>query len=343
LQFVIQKALGIPPPLRLPAGAGRRDGQLGGAQGTVFDPAIKQMAIHVEDHPLGYNTFEGTIPKGEYGGGTVIVWDRGTWEPVGDPREGLSQGQGHLQAPWREAGRPLGAGAHLQAGAKKQDQWLLLKKRGDAWARPASDYDVITALPDSVVAKPLGLVEERDPREAAVPARLTPADTTADLQHAKKAALPAKLAPQLATLVSAVPPGDWVVETKFDGYRCSPASRAAMCAVHAQWQRLDRQAETDRRRPWPTSAWISAWLDGEIVVLNDAGLPDFNRLAERDRQCAGPRTSNDVPVRRATSNGMDLREVPLMSRRALLKEARRTASTDIVGSANRSKPCPVKC
>src|SRR5690348_7741486 len=62
-------------------------------KGPSFDPALKQMAIHVEDHPLSYNTFEGTIPKGEYGGGTVIVWDRGTWEPIADPREALAKGK----------------------------------------------------------------------------------------------------------------------------------------------------------------------------------------------------------------------------------------------------------
>ena len=62
-------------------------------KGPSYDPAIKQMAIHVEDHPISYNTFEGTIPKGQYGAGTVIVWDRGSWEPVGDPREGLRSGK----------------------------------------------------------------------------------------------------------------------------------------------------------------------------------------------------------------------------------------------------------
>jgi bifunctional non-homologous end joining protein LigD len=298
-------------------------------KGPSFDPAIKQMAIHVEDHPLGYNTFEGTIPKGEYGGGTVLVWDRGTWEPVGDPREGLSKGK----VIFKLHGEKLAGLWELvrisKPGAKKQDQWLLLKKRGDAWARPASDYDVITALPDSVVAKPLGLVEERDPREAAVPARLTPADTTADLQHAKKTALPAKLSPQLATLVSAVPPGNWVVETKFDGYR-----------LLARIEGGDVRLFTRNGNDWtaklkPIAKAVadlgldSAWLDGEIVVLNDAGLPDFNAL---QNAIDNARTKDielflfDAPH----LNGMDLREVPLMSRRALLKEALDGRIGDIV-------------
>ena len=85
------EALGEPPALRLPPRARRRAAQLGGAQGPSFDPSKMQMAIHVEDHPLAYGGFEGTIPPKQYGAGTVIVWDRGTWEPVGDPREGMAK------------------------------------------------------------------------------------------------------------------------------------------------------------------------------------------------------------------------------------------------------------
>jgi bifunctional non-homologous end joining protein LigD len=110
-------------------------------KGPSFDPAVKQMAIHVEDHPLGYNAFEGRIPKGQYGAGTVIVWDRGTWKPVGDPREGLAKGK----LIFKLHGQKLAGLWELvrisKPGEKKQDQWLLLKKRGDAWARPLADYD----------------------------------------------------------------------------------------------------------------------------------------------------------------------------------------------------------
>jgi bifunctional non-homologous end joining protein LigD len=96
-------------------------------KGPSFDPAIKRMAIHVEDHPISYNTFEGEIPKGQYGGGTVIIWDRGTWEPVGDPVEGLAKGK----LVFRMHGEKLAGLWELvrigKPGEKKQ-QWLLLKK-----------------------------------------------------------------------------------------------------------------------------------------------------------------------------------------------------------------------
>jgi DNA ligase D-like protein (predicted 3'-phosphoesterase) len=134
-------------------------------KGPSYDPSKMQMAIHVEDHPLDYAGFEGTIPPKQYGAGTVIVWDRGTWEPVGDPRRGHGQGQAAVPPARREARGPVGAGADRQAG-DSQDPWMLFKKK-DEWARPLAEYDVIAALPDSVVATPLGLVEEREPRSAA--------------------------------------------------------------------------------------------------------------------------------------------------------------------------------
>ena len=110
--------------------------------------------------------------RSQYGAGTVIVWDRGTWEPVGDPRDGMAKGK----LVFRLHGEKLAGLWELVRIAKpgdKQDPWMLFKKK-DAWARPLAEYDVIAALPDSVVAKPLGLVEEREPRGARRSARAAP-------------------------------------------------------------------------------------------------------------------------------------------------------------------------
>ena len=147
-------------------------------KGPSFDPSKMQMAVHVEDHPLDYASFEGTIPPKQYGAGKVIVWDRGTWEPVGDPEEGMAKGK----LLFRLHGDKLAGLWELVRIAKpgdKQDPWMLFKKR-DEWARPLAEYDVIAALPDSVVTKPIGRVEEREPRaspgkarEAAAAARRT--------------------------------------------------------------------------------------------------------------------------------------------------------------------------
>ncbi|WP_436127116.1 DNA ligase D [Acidovorax sp. LjRoot117] len=287
-------------------------------KGPSFDPATKSMAIQVEDHPIDYNTFEGTIPKGEYGAGTVIVWDRGTWEPVDDAREGLRKGK----VLFRLHGQKLAGLWELvrisKPGEKKQDQWMLFKKRGDAWARPRAEYDVITALPDSVVDKPLGLVEEREPRgSGAAPQRTAPGASDA-VQAARKARLPARLQPQLATLVASVPEGDWVVETKFDGYR-------VLVRIDGEEVRIFTRNGNDwTAKLQPVAVAVaalgltSAWLDGEIVVLNDAGLPDFNRL-QNAIDSAHPRDIVlfvfDVPF----LGGRDLRAVPLAARRTVLQ------------------------
>jgi bifunctional non-homologous end joining protein LigD len=131
-------------------------------KGPSYDPKEKRIAIHVEDHPVDYAGFEGTIPEKQYGAGTVIVWDQGTWEPVGDPHAGLKEGK----IVFRLHGQKLAGLWELVKIAKpgdKQDAWMLFKKR-DEWARPLDEYDVIQALPDSIATAPLGLVEEREAR-----------------------------------------------------------------------------------------------------------------------------------------------------------------------------------
>ncbi|WP_408734458.1 DNA polymerase ligase N-terminal domain-containing protein [Paraburkholderia bannensis] len=152
-------------------------------KGPCFDPKVKRMAVHVEDHPLDYANFEGTIPEKQYGAGTVIVWDRGTWEPQGDPRAGMESGK----LVFRLHGEKLAGLWELVRIAKpgdRQDQWMLFKKR-DEWARPLSEYDVVRALPDSVVAYPLGLLEQREPK---VPVSKSADPASADFSAAARAA-----------------------------------------------------------------------------------------------------------------------------------------------------------
>jgi bifunctional non-homologous end joining protein LigD len=273
------------------------------------------MAIHVEDHPVSYGGFEGTIPKGHYGAGNVVGWDRGTWEPVGDPRAGMEAGK----LIFKLHGEKLAGLWELVRISKaddKQDRWLLLKKRGDAWARPAAEYDVISALPDSVVEHPLGPVEEREPRTSLPSSQKT---REPDLANAKKAPLPKTLSPQLATLVDAAPSeAGWSAETKFDGYRI-------LCRIDRGAVRLLTRSGLDWTDKMPALAESlqqlhidRAWLDGEIVVPNDDGVPDFNAL-----QNAMDSRKSEAVVYYLFGvpflGDYDLRRVPLWSRKLVLQ------------------------
>ena len=296
-------------------------------KGPCFDPKQKRMAVHVEDHPVSYGSFEGTIPKGQYGAGTVIVWDRGTWEPVGDPREGMQIGK----LVFRLHGEKL-AGlwelVRIRKPEDRQDPWMLFKKR-DEWARPLEEYDVISAWPDSVVAKPLGLVQTREGRMRGGPAEPTTGDTTA-LSGAVKAKLPLKLEPQKATLSKGVPPaGDWIYEIKFDGYRL-------MARIDQGKVKLITSGGHDwTHKMLPLAQEIealgvdAAWLDGEAVVVNEDGRTDFNAL---QNAFDSSRTGSisyflfDVPF----LGDYDLRAVPLHGRRELLRQLLEGRQTDRV-------------
>ncbi len=295
-------------------------------KGPSFDPADKRIAVHVEDHPLGYASFEGTIPPKQYGAGTVIVWDNGTWEPTGDPADGLAKGK----LLFRLHGQKLAGLWELVKIAKpgdKQELWILFKKRGDAFARPRAEYDVVSALPDSVIARPITppiasptpAVARLDPPAAAKRGAKN-AGKNVDIPGARKAALPESLAPQLATLAAGVPDaGDWRYEIKFDGYRimaCIERGKARLMTRgghdwSARMPKLVAELEALGLR--------SAWLDGEIVVQGEHGLPSFNALQNAfDRK-----TSADTVVYFVFDlpylEGWDLRGVALADRRRVLQ------------------------
>jgi len=301
-------------------------------KGPSLDPRARRLAVHVEDHPVAYGAFEGTIPKGQYGAGTVIVWDRGTWEPVGDPHAGLQAGK----LVFRLHGAKLGGLWELVRIAKpgdRQEPWLLFKKQDD-WARPHAEHDVVQALPDSVGAPPAGgpvAAVRRAGRTAAAVHRAAPAYDVAALDGARKAALPATLSPQLATLAKAAPThGDWLYEIKFDGYRLMTRIARGRATIvtrggHDWTHRMPPLADA-----LAALGIASGWLDGEAVVLDADGVPRFNLL---QNALASPRASEaivyyvfDAPF----LDGHDLRGVPLHARRALLKQVIATHPGDRV-------------
>src|SRR4051812_45844721 len=150
-QFVIQKhaATRLHYDLRLELDGVMKSWAV--TRGPSLVPGEKRLAVQVEDHPVEYNEFEGTIPKGEYGGGTVLIWDRGTWEPENDPHKGLAKGN----LDFRLEGTKLHGAWHLvrmhRRPGEKRDNWLLIKSADDA-ARTSSDPDILEEKPKSVVS-----------------------------------------------------------------------------------------------------------------------------------------------------------------------------------------------
>jgi bifunctional non-homologous end joining protein LigD len=197
----------------------------------------------------------------------------------------------------------------------KQDQWMLFKKR-DEWAQALAKYDVIRALPDSVITKPLGLVEEREPKIVR-PVRGSVVEI--DLTAALDAPLPAKLEPQRATLASSLPTGgDWIIESKLDGYRMLARvdkGRARLFTSGGQDWTKKLKSLAAQVEQLPVS---SGWLDGEIVVLKE-GLPDFGVLQNAIDGGGNQEIVYflfDLPF----FDGKDLTNVPLWSRRLLLSQ-----------------------
>src|SRR5471032_170018 len=274
-------------------------------KGPSFDTHDKRMAVHVEDHPISYSSFEGTIPAKQYGAGKVIIWDQGVWRPqpaTPDPAKALADGNlkftlfGHkLQGNW--------VLVRMKGKGEKQPAWLLIKEK-DQFARPASEFSVVDELPDSVKGKPMPMQADH----AAPPAP-------------PRAALPKQLSPQLATLADG-PPVDaqqWIFELKFDGYRilarCDGKHVALITRNGKDWtHKLSRLQQALQEIGLPPG-----WYDGEIVVNDKQGHPDFGALQLAFDQEATSQIVYylfDVPY----FDGHDIRSQPVEARRALLEQ-----------------------
>jgi bifunctional non-homologous end joining protein LigD len=251
-----------------------------------MDPTVKRLAMQVEDHPIEYGEFEGVIPQGEDGGGTVLLWDRGEWEPVGDAHEGYKQGR----LKFRLQGEKLrGAWMLVRTGGRSPERderhWILFKER-DSEARPMDQGDILQEMPLSVrtgrdleeIATDRDWVwnsqstssgKVRPPQKSAMAARRFQARTLAKRQAersldnvtgSKKAKMPAKVEVELATLTKQAPHGDqWFHEIKFDGYRMicriDHGRVRLLSRNHKDWtDRLKAIAEAAKKLP-VTTAW----------------------------------------------------------------------------------------
>ncbi len=333
-------------------------------KGPSLVPGEKRLAVQVEDHPIEYNKFEGTIPPGEYGGGTVMIWDRGRWHPEGDPHKSLKKG--HLT--FTLDGEKLHGTWHLirmrgRPNETKQN-WLLIKAH-DAWARSPKDPDILEEKPLSAVSgRSIEEIAQGKGRKrvwhsnksvkdnvragatrgnGAAPARQTArSPRTASPKKSKRkkeskgrgAPLPDFVPPSLATLRTAAPSGPgWIHEIKFDGYRIQAR------LDHGDVRLLTRKG-LDWTSKFPNVAAAvaklpaeTALIDGEVVVEDDRGISSFSMLQAALKEGRRDRFIYYV-FDLLHLDGRDLRDLPLRERKAELK--RLLDAAEGVGNAIRT-------
>ncbi len=302
-------------------------------KGPSFDPTDKRLAVHVEDHPLSYGTFEGEIPAGQYGAGQVVLWDKGVWVPIGDPKKGYRSGNLKFEL---QGEKLAGKWALVRMGSKNQEKddqenWLLIKEHDDL-ARSHDEYQVTEARPESVLKlKPKKTKAAANTAANTSDSSNTKAETKTKATSIAKSItrtiskiitraspLPDTLRPQLATLVKSAPAGDeWLCEIKYDGYR-------ALTRLQNGKARIYTRNGNDWTSHWPHMAEAlstlpadEAWLDGEVVAIRN-GKIDFGALQNYD--------ANDVSLQLryylfdlVHLNGQDLSSLPLIERKELLK------------------------
>lgn len=264
-------------------------------KGPSDDPDIKRLAVRTEDHPLGYASFEGTIPKGQYGGGTVMVWDTGTWEPI-EGKSARDIDEGHLH--FRLFGKRM-KGEWLLVRMKprpgeKRENWLLRKiddeyanAGGEMVERYLTSSDTGRSMADIAAGK---AVKQKQARAEAAPQ----ATTTAATDKPRRGSPPAFQPPQLATLTDHVPTGnDWIHEIKFDGYRAMVAAAGDKVRVYTR----TGQDWTEKFLPLAKSLAAlglpPCLIDGEIVAPDAHGNPDFSTLQDVLKRGAGAQGAGD--------------------------------------------------
>jgi bifunctional non-homologous end joining protein LigD len=236
-------------------------------EGPCLDPKVRRFAKLVEDHPIDYAGFEGLIPADNYGAGSVIVWDSGTWVTLADPTKALADGE----IKFRLSGEKLAGGWMLKRLPDDPTNWLLIKERDPA-ARPLTEYDVLQAQPNSVLTG-------RPVDEAPIERKAAPRRKAAKIPGAVIAPMPLRWKPQLATPADATPRSEgWLHEIKYDGYRTlvfieGGKARLITRNGHDWTARYGALAKAFEKLDCKT-----AILDGEVVVQDPRGVTSINLL-----------------------------------------------------------------
>jgi len=299
-------------------------------KGPSLDPTVKHFAAHVEDHPLAYGDFEGNIPKGSYGGGSVMLWDRGTFELIGDESGDAQIERGDLK--FELHGEKLaGTWALVRMkgrgeGKNKDNAWLLIKKKDPA-AKPDWDveqfaFSVKTGRTQAEIAADLPAKKKAAPRK-----KKAPAFDPATIPGAVRAPMPGFFPPMGASIAEGIPRGDkWMFEVKWDGVRGLIFIDNGDLVIYT---RNNNRCELQYPELHVLPHYIDAEqaiLDGEIVALDPHGLSKFEliqpRIHTRDASAIA-KMANKSPVHLFAFdllylNGYDLRQSPLEARKKAL-------------------------
>jgi len=284
-------------------------------KGPSYDPADKRLAVHVEDHPIEYGDFEGLIPEGNYGAGAVIVWDRGQWVPLEDPAQGMEKGKLLFEL----RGFKLHGIWTLVKLKKSERDWLLIKER-DAYVKSPG-----TEFPEESVLSGLTVEELEEGRSPADEIRRALEKLGAAKKPVKADTVHLMLAETVEQPFSR--PG-WLFELKLDGYRILAAKEGPLVRLLSRNGNDLAASFPDVVRAVSALPFERLVLDGEIVTLDDAGRPSFQRLQGRAR------LRRSLDVRRAMIEapatfygfdligfeGFDLRSLPLADRKAQLRQ-----------------------
>jgi bifunctional non-homologous end joining protein LigD len=293
-------------------------------KGPSLDPSIKRLAIMVEDHPFDYKDFEGVIPKGNYGAGSVIIWDRGVYHHPSDKDgeggeklllEGLRKGDLKFVLD----GEKLQGEFALVRTRKDEKSWLLLKKKD----RYTAEEDILGKNLSVVSGKTVEEVGTSDPKEPSQegetdPFRLREAMEKMDLEDAPARPMPRAVKPMLATLVEKpFDHPDWIFEVKWDGYRAVGVVGDGKVSLYSRNHMLLNEkfpSIADSLKQFR----FEAVFDGEIVVVDDQGYPDFQLLQDYNKSGKGHLLYYVFDLLHL--EGHDLTGLPLLRRKELLKK-----------------------
>ncbi len=284
-------------------------------KGPSLDPAVRRLAVRTEDHPISYADFEGTIPKGEYGGGTVMVWDTGRWMAISeDPAKAIADGELKFVLLGE---RLKGAFVLVRMNVEKgRENWLLIKEKDDYVERGADDFPARFDTSVKTGRTREAIEREETPHSFA-------RDRTAEAEDAPTAAdrrVPDFVPPALCESRDAAPAGaDWLHEIKYDGYRIQVAASGETVRLSSR-EGLDWSARFPTlRNAFAALALDGALIDGEAVVFDAGGLTDFPALVDA-LDTTGPAVAY-VAFDLLALAGEDLRALPLVDRKARLEKA----------------------